>query len=483
MERLGSRSEKIEAHGLREVFASFLKNEAMGGIVLFFAALLAIIVANSPLSEHYFNFWHIKLGVEAQGLIHAFPNAEWLESLSAHSLGFSAEDGSFFVGFSIHQWISDVLMSIFFLMVGLEIKREVVAGELASFKKAIFPALAALGGMIVPGIIYFSLNASTPSVHGFGIPMATDIAFALGVIMLLKSRVPMALKVFLVTLAVVDDLGAIVVIAIFYANGLHLGWLFLAILLLCVLIGLNKFGIKSLTPYLCVGLLLWFAVHYSGIHATISAVALAFCIPVRPKISFAEFAPLVKDTADKFDEDKDNKGTQKFLSDSQIASLRAIKDSLKSVQSPLGRLERGLQPWAAFVIMPLFGFANAGVSLSGADMDFSHILSVDKIFLGVVLGLLIGKPLGIFAITFASEKLGIAARPSGISWSQILGAGILGGIGFTMSMFVSDLAFKGTEHFEIATNISKVAILSGSILSGIVGAVFLILVSKVKKNP
>lgn len=459
----------LEKLGLRDVFVNFLKSEAFGGVFLFFAAVLAMIMANSPLSEAYFNFWHMKLGVEIQGLMHPFP-------FLAH-LGAQGEDGSIFIGFSMHHWISDVLMALFFLMVGLEIKREVLFGELASVKKALFPALAAVGGMLIPGAIYFGLNAGTPSAHGFGIPMATDIAFALGVIMLLKSRVPMALKVFLVTLAVVDDLGAIVVIALFYTSTLNYAYLGLAAVLICVLIALNRCGVRALAPYLCVGVVLWFAVHNSGIHATISAVALAFCIPVRPKFDLQDFTPYVGTMVDNFVRSKSDE--QVFLNESQVRSLRDMRETIAQVQSPLGRLERTLHPWSAYCIMPLFGFANAGVRLDDG-IDFSSLLSVDHIFLGVVLGLLIGKPLGIFLITFLCEKLGIASRPSGITWGEILGAGMLAGIGFTMSIFVSELAFKGVENAEQAAEISKIAILSGSLMSGIIGAAFLLLVAKIK---
>ncbi|MBR2495480.1 Na+/H+ antiporter NhaA [Helicobacter sp.] len=466
MRSVGQNLEKL---GLRDVFLNFLKSEAFGGVFLFFAAVLAMIIANSSLSEMYFNFWHMELGVEVQGLAHAFP-------FLAH-LGAQGENGSIFIGFSMHHWISDVLMALFFLMVGLEIKREVLFGELASVKKAIFPALAAVGGMLVPGLIYFGLNAGTPSVRGFGIPMATDIAFALGVIMLLKSRVPMALKVFLVTLAVVDDLGAIVVIALFYTSTLHYAYLGLAGVLICALIILNKLGIKSLSPYLCVGVVLWFAVHNSGIHATISAVVLAFCIPVRPKFDLQDFNPHVTAMVDRFVRSKSD--DQVFLNESQVKNLRNMSETITMVQSPLGRLERALHPWSAYCIMPLFGFANAGVRLDNG-VDFSTLLGFDHIFLGVVLGLLIGKPVGIFLITFLCEKFGIAARPSGITWGEILGAGMLAGIGFTMSIFVSDLAFKGAEHAEQAAEISKIAILSGSLISGIIGALFLLVVAKIK---
>lgn len=461
--------QNLEKLGLRAVFLNFLKSEAFGGIFLFFAAVFAMIIANSSFSDVYFNFWHMELGVEVQGLAHAFP-------FLAH-LGAQSENGSIFIGFSMHHWISDVLMALFFLMVGLEIKREVLFGELASFKKAIFPALAAVGGMIVPGAIYFGLNAGTPSAHGFGIPMATDIAFALGVIMLLKSRVPMALKVFLVTLAVVDDLGAIIVIALFYTSTLDYWFLLLAAVLIGVLIAFNRLGIKRLTPYIIVGILLWFAVHNSGIHATIAAVALAFCIPVKPKFDLEDFTPLVVNTTESFARGRSL--DQVFLNESQVENLRDMQRQIHMVQSPLGRLERALHPWSAYCIMPLFGFANAGVRLDG-DIDFSVILGFDHIFLGVVLGLLIGKPVGIFLITFLCEKLGIAARPTGITWGEILGAGMLAGIGFTMSIFVSELAFKGVENAQQAAEISKIAILSGSLISGVVGALFLLMVAKIK---
>lgn len=463
--------QNLEKLGLRAVFLNFLKSEAFGGIFLFFAAVFAMIIANSPLSDMYFNFWHMQLGIEVQGLMHPFP-------FLAH-LGAQGENGSVFIGFSMHHWISDVLMALFFLMVGLEIKREILFGELASFKKAIFPALAALGGMVVPGAIYFTLNAGTPSAHGFGIPMATDIAFALGVIMLLKSRVPMALKVFLVTLAVVDDLGAIVVIALFYTSALDYWFLLLVAVLIGVLIAFNRLGIKQLTPYIIVGVLLWFAVHNSGIHATIAAVALAFCIPVRPKFDLEDFTPLVNNTAESFIRGRSE--DQVFLNESQVENLRDMQRQIHMVQSPLGRLERALHPWSAYCIMPLFGFANAGVRLDG-DIDFSAIFALDHVFLGVMLGLLIGKPVGIFLITFLCEKFGIASRPTGITWGEILGAGMLAGIGFTMSIFVSDLAFVGAEHAKQAAEISKIAILSSSLLAGLVGALFLLFLSVLRRD-
>ncbi|PAF48684.1 Na+/H+ antiporter NhaA [Helicobacter sp. 12S02232-10] len=438
--------EKSAQVSLANVFLNFIKSESFGGIFLFISAVLAMIVANSPLSSYYFEFWHTDFGFRL---------------------------GEYFIGFSIHDWINDVLMALFFLMVGLEIKREILFGELAGFKKAAFPAIAAIGGMIVPGLIYYALNAGTDSYHGFGIPMATDIAFALGVILLLGKKVPIALKVFLVTLAVADDLGAIAVIAIFYTTGLKLGWLIGAAAIIAILIAMNKIGIKNLIPYLILGIFLWFAIHNSGIHATIAAVILAFTIPIKPAKQRKNFSNLIKNLGESFR--LKTQETQNLLNEEQINILYSIRSETKSIQSPLGRLEHMLQPWSAYFIMPLFAFANAGVNIGG-EIHFD----IDHILLGVILGLVIGKPLGIFIVTFLCEKLGIAARPQGVSWGHILGAGMLAGIGFTMSMFVSNLAFSHPESMEV----SKIAILLGSLTSGIIGVIYLTLLGsfKAKEN-
>ncbi|PAF53975.1 Na+/H+ antiporter NhaA [Helicobacter sp. 13S00482-2] len=446
-------TEKITQVGLKNVFVNFIRSESFGGIFLFISAVLAMIVANSPLGEYYFNFWRTDFGFYF---------------------------GEYFIGFSIHHWINDVLMALFFLMVGLEIKREVLFGELSGFKKAAFPAIAALGGMVVPGLIYYALNAGTSSYHGFGIPMATDIAFALGVIMLLGKKVPMPLKVFLVTLAVADDLGAIVVIAVFYTTSLNLLWLIGGGVIVALLIFLNKIGVKNLLPYLILGVLLWFAIHNSGIHATIAAVILAFTIPIRPKTPRKNFTQFLKNLAEQFQvkvpknahmDSPLNTYEIAPLSEEQIEVLESIQDRVKSIRSPLGRLEHFLQPYSAYFIMPLFAFANAGVNI-GSEIHFN----IDHIVLGVILGLVLGKPVGIFAITFLCEKLGIASRPEGVTWGHIMGAGMLAGIGFTMSMFVSNLAFSHPESMEV----SKISILIGSLISGVIGVLYLNVIYKFK---
>ncbi|AFI03406.1 sodium/proton antiporter NhaA [Helicobacter cetorum] len=427
---------------LSGILKNFIKSESFGGVFLFLNAVMAMIVANSFLKEYYFALWHTPFGFQV---------------------------GDFFIGFSLHHWIDDVLMALFFLMIGLEIKRELLFGELSDFKKASFPVIAAIGGMVVPGLIYFSLNANTPSHHGFGIPMATDIAFALGVIMLLGKRVPVALKVFLITLAVADDLGAIVVIAVFYTTNLKLAWLFGALGVILALMLLNRLNVRALTPYLLLGVLLWFFVHSSGIHATIAAVILAFMIPVKNPNKSIEQKHSVEELSlaiGNFEKLHQDKHTNPLLDKEQMDLLHILKEKASKLQSPLERLEHFLSPLSGYFIMPLFAFANAGVSIS-SDTN----LGVDKVFLGVVLGLCLGKPLGIFLITFIGEKLKITARPKGISWWHILGAGLLAGIGFTMSMFISNLAFT-SEHKD-AMEVAKIAILFGSLISGALGALYL----------
>lgn len=428
-----------QRYAISQALLGFIRAETFGGIFLFFCAICAMVVANSPLSSFYSNFWEQPFGFSFAGN---------------------------FYGFSIHDWINDVLMSLFFLMVGLEIKREVLFGDLSGFQKAAFPVIGALGGMIAPGIIYYILNAGTDSYHGFGIPMATDIAFALGVILLLGKRVPLALKVFLVTLAVADDLGAIIVIAVFYPSqeGLHFAYLFASIGIVALLVLFNRLGIRRLDVYVGIGIALWFCVHHSGVHATIAAVALAFCIPVKPKIESKKFIDIMHQMIVIF-ERKDKERTNILLDTQQMSAIDSLSHDFIKVQNPLLRLEHMLQPLCAFVIMPLFAFANAGVDIR-AEIQF-HI---DHIMLGIILGLVIGKPLGILGLTYLCEKCKIATRPEGITWSHIFGAGLLAGIGFTMSMFVSNLAFNNIE----SANVAKVAILLASSIAGIIGSLYLL---------
>ncbi|EEQ64207.1 Na+/H+ antiporter NhaA [Helicobacter pullorum MIT 98-5489] len=426
-------------------FSKITKSESFAGILLLCCAVLAMIVANSPWGDSYAALWKTKFGFDVNGV---------------------------FIGMSLEHWINDVLMAFFFLVVGLEIKREVLFGELAGFKRAALPIIAALGGMIGPGIIYFTLNAGTPSEHGFGIPMATDIAFALGVLSALGKRVSISVKVFLVSLAVADDLGAIIVIALFYSSGISFEWLAVAVGIVAVLVVLNKAGIKALTPYMILGVLLWIAVHNCGVHATIAAVVLAFTIPVAPKIDTLTFMEKIKTMIKDFQESEKQKDGI-LLQSEQVEALYHIAKHKNAVQNPLLRLEHALAPYSNYLIMPIFAFANAGVSI-GSNIDFG----IDHVFLGIFFGLVVGKPLGIFTFTFLAEKLGIAARPKGATWVEIFGAGALGGIGFTMSMFVTNLAFSG-EHALVATDVAKISILIASLSAGILGSIFFFVRDKV----
>ena len=426
-------------------FSKITKSESFAGILLLCCAVLAMIVANSPWGDSYAALWKTKFGFDVNGV---------------------------FIGMSLEHWINDVLMAFFFLVVGLEIKREVLFGELAGFKRAALPIIAALGGMIGPGIIYFTLNAGTPSEHGFGIPMATDIAFALGVLSALGKRVSISVKVFLVSLAVADDLGAIIVIALFYSSGISFEWLAVAVGIVAVLVVLNKAGIKALTPYMILGVLLWIAVHNCGVHATIAAVVLAFTIPVAPKIDTLTFMEKIKTMIKDFQESEKQKDGI-LLQSEQVEALYHIAKHKNAVQNPLLRLEHALAPYSNYLIMPIFAFANAGVSI-GSNIDFG----VDHVFLGIFFGLVVGKPLGIFTFTFLAEKLGIAARPKGVTWVEIFGAGALGGIGFTMSMFVTNLAFSG-EHALVATDVAKISILIASLSAGVLGSIFFFVRDKV----
>ena len=426
-------------------FSKITKSESFAGILLLCCAVLAMIVANSPWGDSYAALWKTKFGFDVNGV---------------------------FIGMSLEHWINDVLMAFFFLVVGLEIKREVLFGELAGFKRAALPIIAALGGMIGPGIIYFTLNAGTPSEHGFGIPMATDIAFALGVLSALGKIVSISVKVFLVSLAVADDLGAIIVIALFYSSGISFEWLAVAVGIVAVLVVLNKAGIKALTPYMILGVLLWIAVHNCGVHATIAAVVLAFTIPVAPKIDTLTFMEKIKTMIKDFQESEKQKDGI-LLQSEQVEALYHIAKHKNAVQNPLLRLEHALAPYSNYLIMPIFAFANAGVSI-GSNIDFG----VDHVFLGIFFGLVVGKPLGIFTFTFLAEKLGIAARPKGVTWVEIFGAGALGGIGFTMSMFVTNLAFSG-EHALVATDVAKISILIASLSAGILGSIFFFVRDKV----
>ena len=416
------------------VFQRFVRTEALSGVVLLAFAVLALALANSPWAPLYTRFWEIQFAIGSGG----------------HSLSLT-----------LHQWINDGLMALFFLLVGLEIKRELVAGELSSPRKAALPIAAAIGGMIVPALLYWSLNTSGPGAAGWGIPMATDIAFALGALALIAPKAPVGLKVFLTALAIVDDMGAVLVIAIFYSNAIAWGALGAAALIVVFLIGLNLTGITKLWPYIIAGVALWFFVHESGIHATIAGVALAMTIPTNTRINAAEFSGEARGLLDRFDR-KETGDLLVLTSKGQQETLFSLERASEAATAPILRLEHGLHHFSAFVVMPLFAFANAGVQIGGPIVHTG-------VALGVLAGLVIGKPLGITAAAFLAVKTGLAKLPEEMGWGELHGAAWLAGIGFTMSLFIAMLAFQNPEFVDTA----KVAILGGSLLAGAVAAVVL----------
>ena len=376
---------------LRSTFTRFFQLEAASGLLLIAAAALALIVNNSPLSHYYTAFLDVPVAVQIGALQIAKPSL---------------------------LWINDGLMALFFLLIGLEVKRELLEGQLSKPSQVVLPGAAAIGGMVVPALIYWFINKDYPdALGGWAIPMATDIAFALGVLALLGKRVPVSLKLFLMTLAIIDDLGAIIVIAVFYSSELSGVSLLLAATCLIVLIAMNRMGVIKVAPYMIVGLILWVCVLKSGVHATLAGVTLAFCIPLRTK---------------------------------------------NSETSPLMSIEHALHPWVAYAILPLFAFANAGVSLAGVSL---HSF-VSHVPMGIAAGLLIGKTLGVFGLTWIAIKTGMAALPAGANWGQVFGVAILCGIGFTMSLFVGSLAFVAGSDY---VGMDRMGILTGSILAALIG--------------
>lgn len=414
----------------------FIQNEKAGGIVLGISVILALIIANSPLAEAY----HHILG---------------------YQIGFQVE-GQSYLSYNLHHWIDDGLMAIFFFVVGLELKREIVGGELANPRKAMLPIAAALGGMIVPAIIYLIFNPAGEVHSGWGIPMATDIAFALGVLYLLGDRIPLALKVFLTALAIVDDLGAVLVIAFFYTSDISLMNLFLGLAFLLIMFIGNKLGIRSILFYAIVGIGgVWTAFLLSGVHATIAAVLAAFMMPADVKLREHVYASKVEQLLKRFKGIDPNNAIPTLTND-QLHLLDEIKKSTDSAIPPLQKLEHSMHPFVSFVILPIFALANAGVSFM--DIDPSELFSTN-VALGVTLGLLLGKVLGIVGFTLLAVNLKIAPLPQGMNLRNLLGLGFVGAIGFTMSLFITSLAFS----HEVYQTQAKVGIFAASLLGGFIG--------------
>ena len=414
-------------------FQEFFRTEAAGGALLVACASAALVVANSPWADLYHRLLATRVAVTP---------------------------GGYELSLTVHQWINDGLMAVFFLLVGLEIKREVLAGELASPRQAALPIAAAIGGMVVPALIYALAHGGGLESRGWAIPMATDIAFALGVLALVAPRAPTGLKIFLAALAIVDDMGAVLVIAIFYTSAIAWGALGSAALILLLLIALNAWGLRSLTPYLVLGVGLWFFVHESGVHATVAGVLLAFTIPTRTRIDAAEFSAQARRLLDDFD--RTETGDRLVLtSRGQQDAIVELGRASDAVTAPFFRMQHALHGFSAFVIMPLFAFTNAGMSLTGSPGG--------SVALAVILGLVVGKPLGVTCAALAAVGLRMASLPDGVSWAALHGCAWLAGIGFTMSLFIAALAFDGTPLLESA----KIGVLGASVVSGLVGGIIL----------
>ncbi|MFD2244881.1 Na+/H+ antiporter NhaA [Pontibacter ruber] len=434
-------------HPLQE----FVEAEAFSGILLMAVTVAALAWANSPWGESYINTW----------------NTYFTIAFGEHGLSKPAI-----------LWINDGLMAIFFFVVGLEIKREILTGELASFRNAAFPVVAAIGGMLVPAGIYYLLNQNTGSAGGWGIPMATDIAFALGILTLLGNRVPLPLKLFLLAFAIVDDIGAVLVIAIFYTSEVNFLALYIGTLVFGVLLVLNALGVRSIWIYVLLGIILWVAFLKSGVHATIAGILLALTIPARSKTTEQEFITSTDNVLGELHavhmiKNPDLSEEEEATEEDFQAAVHTIEANCEEALSPLRRLEHSMHPWVAYLIMPVFALSNAGLLI---DADLLNEFN-NPVVLGIILGLVLGKPIGIILFTWLASVTGLAAKPASISWGQVTGAGLLGGIGFTMSIFIANLAFEDSVYLATA----KLGILSASLIAGLLG--YLLLVFATKKTP
>lgn len=428
-----------------------LRRHASGGNVLIAATVLALVIANIPaINHHYFSFWEQEVRLQI-GSFNLF-------SHNGHPM-------------TMLQFINDALMAIFFFSIGLEIKREVLVGELSSFKQALLPIVGAIGGMVVPVAIFFSLSSGTNYANGAAIPMATDIAFSLGVLAMLGSRVPISLKIFLTTLAVVDDIGGIIVIAAFYSTHIEAMLLVYAACLLGVLLLGSLMRIQSKIFYLTIGTAVWFLFLNSGIHPTISGVLVAFCIPATPVFAPKKYIKQIRNSISKFRaEDDEALSRRSILTKEQMNYLKEVESASDKVISPLQELEDSLHPIVNFFIIPLFAFANAGIFL--LDMDPATV--IEGISLAVICGLVIGKFVGIFAFSWLAIKLKLAPMPLRSTWSMLASVAMLGGIGFTVSLFIANLSFgsMGTDGAYLLDH-AKLGIVTGSLLAGILGFVAL----------
>jgi NhaA family Na+:H+ antiporter len=424
-----SRPPTEAAHRLLTPFRDFARSEASGGLVLLAAAIVALAWANSPWADSYFELWHTELTI----------------SLGALS-----------ISDSLQHWINDALMAVFFLLVGLEIKRELLVGELASVRRATLPIVAAVGGAVLPAVIFLAIVGSGEASRGWGIPMATDIAFALGILALVGRGAPIGLRVFLAALAIADDLLAIGVIALFYTSELDPAALAAAGAIVLALLGANRLGVRRPVVYAALGVCLWLAVYASGVHATVAGVLLALTIPARTRLDPEAFERRAGEILARFDGRASR--SEPAGIEERHSALWELEDASEQAQSPMLRIEHALQSWVAFLIVPLFALANAGVAIGS---DPLRALG-EPVTLGVLVGLVVGKQIGISVAAYAVVRLGLASLPRGVGWRHIYGAAWLGGIGFTMSLFVAGLAY---EEGPLLTS-AKVGILAASIVAG-----------------
>lgn len=422
---------------LMEPIQWFLKQVTSGGVLLIFVTFLALLWANSPMKEYYTSLWEY----------------DFILGLAPFELKKS-----------LLHWINDGMMAIFFFVVGLEIKREFIAGELSSVRQAIFPVFGAIGGMVVPIVLFLSFGIAGEASQGWGIPMATDIAFSLAILGILGKKVPLSLKIFLTALAIVDDLGAVLVIALFYSHTILWYYLFFALGLLLILFAANYFNIQNLYLYTYLGFVIWLLFLKSGIHPTIAGVLVAFSIPMRPKIHINEFIPKIKEGLKHFSTlPRDDK---KFvMSNKQLAAIDHVETLVKKTQSPLQMIEHNLSGAVNYLILPLFALANAGVTIFSPGSPLSSGAILNDLSIAIAVSLVFGKAIGISLFSWLAVKMKLSVKPANIPWNAFIGLGFIGGIGFTMSLFISSLAFET----QTLMNQAKIGIFFGSIAAGLIG--------------
>ncbi|RIK76048.1 MAG: Na+/H+ antiporter NhaA [Planctomycetota bacterium] len=419
---------KEPVHRITAPILRFIHVQSASGVVLLLATIAALVVANGAAAEAVHHLWTTPIGISI---------------------------GDFSLNLSLEHWVNDGLMAIFFFVVGLEVKREIVLGELRQLRKAALPIAAALGGMLAPALIYLALQRGEPGERGWGIPMATDIAFVVGCMAVLGNRVPHGLRVMLLSLAIVDDIGAILVIAVAYSSNLHTDWLLAAVVGLILVHLAARAGVRSFAPYVVLGAFVWLAVHESGIHATIAGVVLGLMTPARSYINRGLFGEILDRLGDVWQGDDDASHAP-----DNAEKVRRIQWAARETLSPLEYLESTLHPWVAFLIMPIFALANAGVAFELGRL-------ADPVAIAVAVGLLVGKPLGVFAFCYASVRMKIAALPAGVGWGMIAAGGCLSGIGFTMALFIANLALAPLGDEVLSAG--KIGVLCGSAAAAIIG--------------